>query len=463
MSEGSSTTVCPCGAESSEDARFCRDCGRALLESASDLLTLSPESVEQGPTKAEDGGNLRFWGPLLGAAAVVGLVWLVVSLLLGPGDSGTADDDVADDATAEESDEGADDDEGGEEGEEDDLGDSEDPVEVNNDGADVPQRTETSVSVVADTGGPALGEDVEYRLLMSTGSGGPSLLDLNTLELTSSAGIAAELVAVVGDLVLIQGRSQIQVLPVDNLGQEPVRLLEGFAQTSFFPQPRSGSGVVWVLAEGGSDGSGEIVLMDVARREPVDRLEHNLLDDNSLWSGTPYYGEVVLASPASGGVYELRDGEPQRMADGRLVEADDERALVQTCDDQLVCSYRWFDRPSWAPIELTQPPADFDIVEFRSGTDWLWTSRMESLQSGTLTNVVTGMAIEAVEVSGDGIFGSSRDTGPEISPDGRWLARKGDDPTTVELLNLLSGELVVIPVDELVDEKLFFVSGVGDE
>ena len=63
----------------------------------------------------------------------------------------------------------------------------------------------------------------------------------------------------------------------------------------------------------------------------------------------------VLLSDRSGGVYESTGERFVQVADGRLVAADDQRALVETCDQRLRCESRWFDRQTWEPVDLGLP------------------------------------------------------------------------------------------------------------
>lgn len=301
---------------------------------------------------------------------------------------------------------------------------------------------------------PVLGEIVQFDLLIGT-SGRPSVLDLDSGQVQHFEGNRVVPHTVTGRWLLVLHGSRTAALGLEDLAATPTQL--SFGPTTRFdiahPQQRTdGSAWLWLFDDNGV-GFPELALVDVATSEIVERGLSP--QETSLgYSGQTYLNEgPMLLSALSGGVYELSGGGFVQVADGRLVAADESRALVETCDRVLRCAAQWLDRRTWGPMDLMLPQEKVDGATFLNGTDWLWLINYGD-QPGRqrIFNVTTGQLVEI-----DGTGGTEHDLGPAVSPDGRWLATVGSEPDTIQLLELDSGNETRIGGLREVSGPLLFV------
>jgi hypothetical protein len=423
--------ACTCGYEASAAARFCGGCGcpieiadlpplgLAEIESEADFGAEADSEIltEQAVTK--NGPSPRRWMTVAGVVGGGLAAWLVWSLATG---SGSAPEAASDEPS---------------------------PTTV---AAPTTSTTESSsttttpapVPVVIETVGvpaPILGEELGYDLIIGT-NGRPAVLNLDSGEIRYAQGGRTVPLAVSGDWLIVQGSDRPHVLPLDDLGAD-------LADLPFSPEvwvesvddrQRHDGRARFALSE--SSGLPRLALVDLARNEIIeetayypDSVHYLTQTQVSLTDGSR------LISPISGGVYEERGNDFLLVADGRLIVADEHRALVETCDDRLRCSMHWLDRETWQPADLAVPADPFDLAILANGTDWLVT-----ISHGpgpgpnhNLLNIVTGQQVEIP--IGLSAF-NNLDHSLAISPDGRWLALASTGE--VKLLDLESGEEIVV-------------------
>ncbi|MEM9133821.1 MAG: hypothetical protein AAF962_10185 [Actinomycetota bacterium] len=313
------------------------------------------------------------------------------------------------------------------------------------------ERTTTSQRTVS--GGPngaVSTAESEYQLMVGISTGRPITLDPLTGVVTYHQGDGFVPHVVGSSWVLglaADGDDQLLALPVDDLGAEPVPVLE---RRFFFPRLRAEQVNDFAVAEIPEDEERPLVLVDLATLELV---EHPLIDVGALDDRrSPVVAldhNAGLFTPPAGGVYRV-DGEDVRLlTDGALVGADGERALVVDCDPALVCERRWID-PDGAPLDLVVPDSEPVTGRFVPDTDWF----IASGEFLTITDVVTGDVVELARRQ------APFDVGwlDAISPDGRWLALPGEARDSIELYDLSSGERYDIDLDEIVlRDALFFL------
>lgn len=302
--------------------------------------------------------------------------------------------------------------------------------------------TTSEIELLGD-GNPLLDEDVDYELIIGVSGGRPSVLDLDTGELRHSEdGGSFNPLTVSGEWILGRHSDHISALPLSDLGAE----LTQFSFPGYFDlaavQKRT-DGRVWFQLYDDEPGQPELVLVDIATGDTVEQLT---TPDGAF---PAFFGLYAGAGPMiftglSGGVYESAEDGFTRVADGRLLAADEVRVLVETCDARLQCSKQWLDRRTWQPIELAVPQERIDSGNFVNGTDWLLHFSWTSYGVPGLLNVVSGQEIEVGE------FDHGWEAQPAISPDGRWLATVTD-----------IGTASMIQIEELATGATFQFEGVG--
>ena len=297
---------------------------------------------------------------------------------------------------------------------------------------------------VVGAGKPLLGESTGFRLIMNSQTNGPLVLDLDTGELRSAPGVGTSLepVAVVGDRLIGRRFGQMVSLPLDDIDAEPVALSGNASYRAIdLASPRTDD-LVWL--SNFSDGTGSAVLVDPADGSVV---ETTVEDErfSALHRSMSYaFGEPDLVTSAAGGVYERRGDEFTKVADGSLIVADEFRALVLVCNDSLECRTQWFDRESWLLIGISAPEGSFIDASFVNRTNWLvvvgneaddFRVRLHDVELGTEIELERTMVTRFL------------DSGPTISPDGRWLAWT------------LGGKLFVLDLDNGTETEIEGITG----
>ncbi len=295
---------------------------------------------------------------------------------------------------------------------------------------------ESPTSTQLGNGEPLLGEPTGLQLVIGRVTDRPSILDLDTGELTLAPGASRgiEPIAMHGDWLVARQGDQLVALPAIDLEADPVPLLPEARWVDLVPQSVLHDGSAWVYDY--STQNVEMHLVDLASGNEVVQgpppPDHQSF---SGWSPPTAAGSPALMSHVSGGLYAADlVGGYRRVFDGRLIAADDTRALVETCDFAMVCLQTWFARDSWEQLDLKVPetPGRFAIeTSFVAGTDVVSSLGFDDDgQALVLTNVVTGTTYEVDDQYIDRIAG-----GPlAISPDGRWMGiRSGFQLTIIDL------------------------------
>ncbi len=273
-------------------------------------------------------------------------------------------------------------------------------------------------------GGPLLGEEVGYELIVS---GRPlKRLDLDTGALTELDVSVNNPIAAAGRTVLVRGNNGgMHALNLDT--GEPIQLQVEADHLSFVAVEDDGS--AWFHAS--TVGIGRFVRLDVASGAQLEERDANVADFGPIALAGLSLG---LATSPAGGVYE-QDGEQYRLvAPGQLLAASSDAVLVRQCDDTLQCSLQWLSREDFGPVDLLVPEGEVPYATMVQGTDWL---RVVALPNWTeeLFNIRTG---QIVDLSDEGW-----EAGPPISPDGEWLVRSGT-PGMLTVERLATGELIEI-------------------
>ena len=69
-------------------------------------------------------------------------------------------------------------------------------------------------------------------------------------------------------------------------------------------------------------------------------------------------GGPGVSGSASGGIFELVNGEYQRVAEGRPLAVSDEFVLAENCVSPTQCPSFWLDRATWGVVDRPIPEAD---------------------------------------------------------------------------------------------------------
>lgn len=403
--------VCSCGYDNPPHARICGGCGQATTDGVLQLLDLEDPRVE----RIERGGGRpaisRLWVLATGIVLVALIGWAVQSLSTSP----QTDDKPA----TSERDE-----------------DAPESRSTSTTVPGVPTTGRSEIEIVGD-GSPLLGEEVGYDLLIGLSTGRPSVLDLDSGQLTHAAGRRVTPMSISGDWLVVRSPDRIAALPLDDLTAPPTEFLSLPDFVNVADRQTRSDGLVWLWVESDPAGRAELALFDIANDQIAERLptpDGTIRGDASVNTTGP-----ALVSALSGGVYESTETGFMRVTDGRLLAADRSRALVETCDARLRCDLQWLDRRTWQPIDLPVPSGRLNRAGFINGTDWLWhfSFAARSLEH-RLLNVATGQAVGFADARLD------YDTPPAISPDGRWLATVNRVGSVIQIVELATGSTFLI-------------------
>ncbi|MEZ5228792.1 MAG: hypothetical protein R2710_19645 [Acidimicrobiales bacterium] len=393
---------CSCGERLIDASRFCSACGRSLDSEYATAERSSTTVVDTARTTGLDRRWLVVAAPLL-ALVVAWSTWPRGSV--DDRSSPTADA-VSESAVAEVT-------------EVDRIDDA-----VGADGSNPPPVVAERVQTrQIGTGAPLLGEVTGLRAIFVQSSSRVSVLDLDSGVLTSGATIYNwfEPLVVSGDWLVARIDVTLSAVPLGDLGARPVHLLgedglEPFALSIIFPEPRS-DGTIEVVKY--DDGGPSFVTVDVASGAAIDAFRPPYGVRPGTWIRSDVEDGERVFSTNDGGVYVSDDTLPLRTAEGRLVANDDERALVEQCDEALACRLGWLYRATWQPVDLAVPMVDIDGATFVGGTDWLLLTKSQTgFEQQWLFHVVSG-DLRLLEAGEHLNFEQSA---PPISPDGRWLA-----------------------------------------
>lgn len=298
-----------------------------------------------------------------------------------------------------------------------------------------------------------------YDLLITT-TGRPARLDLDTGTVIYAQGSRVSPQFAFDSWVVVESGidGSVGKLPLDNLGADlqPFVETDSIAAYSYLPSPLRAveSGELWIVVTRDLNSDQPTETLYLVDMETGDILDERIADAEA-WKVANSTRAELFTGPA-GGVYQATGATYRRVTDGRVITSDDQRALIQTCDDVLVCTLEWLDRRTWEPMDLVVPSNQDALYVVIPGTDWLSSILYSqgSISSAELLNVVTGDRIEDYDPESSYLNPSLL---PPVSPDGRWLVTRTDEIRQIGLRNLVSGETVFIELDEAVAGPIFFV------
>lgn len=447
--------VCECGHEADEGDRYCRHCGSGLQHHPDDPLLLDTSSGAETVVSHVQRGR-QFWLPIV----AIGLVALGIWGLAARGSTSESEQAAPagerdepevvipevepDHPTPNETANSSDD-------ENPDLSTSTTAPES----ATTPSESEPMA--------PILGQSVGYDLLVST-DGRPVIIDLDQGKITAHEGGRIHPVAITGQWLILESRtgSYPEKLPLDDLGGDPIPVLVdqelGFANampTIGEPEP----GTMWfALYRENANGSSFIPSLELVDLASGETIFHPLAAEGvqtiDLFGGRYANGPEGLMTGPSGGVYQARqDGYRLVAADGRLIAADQTRALVETCDARMSCERAWFDTATWEPLDLRIPDRRAFLTYLMPPTDWVLTVGLADLTQATMLNIATGRTLDLKLPESP----SSLPV-PAVSPDGRWLAQVDQDNRSVFFRDLLNGNTTTQTFEEPIEPPLFFIA-----
>ncbi|MEM9565873.1 MAG: hypothetical protein AAGA93_24845 [Actinomycetota bacterium] len=442
-------SVCACGSSFDEGDRFCRRCGRPAGEQAGLVPLLEPHaSVSTERVTSAAGRNPK-------VLYVVGAITVVLAVALVLATTGSSDAPGTDERTTPASEPSASVRAPPEEPQVATSPTSE-PTSATTSGADT-----ASSLLAARPGAPLLGTEVGYKLLVST-TGRPALIDLDRGTTLHVEGSRVFPIAVAGPWVVIDRATPggLARLPLDDLAADPDPIFAVDGATATFVSSPSGQvdprSILVSLIRQTRDPA-EIdetqYVVDPLSGEAVERVDDELWLDVSGLDADP--NNTLVTGPA-GGVYTRSSPEDgyRQVADGRLLAADDQRALVQSCDSTLQCTLTWLDRRTWEPLDLHVPSRQAGSVVLLHGTDWLLESTFGPEARASLLNVATG-ATRTVRPPEFGFRSGA--VLPAVSSDGQWLAEVTDQPRVIAITNLTTGETTEIELAEAATQPMFFI------
>lgn len=270
---------------------------------------------------------------------------------------------------------------------------------------------------------PVLGREVGLVVFASS-TNGLVRLDLDTGELVLVGDPSAPLLRTEEHLVLSsQERGEVYSADLTDLNEVSSIGIGGFSVV-----PSSKEGRVWGFQLGSfGDAITSAVEIDVATGD----REQTVTGPGGL------FGEILnpeVLTPPAGGVYALRTGEYERVADGSVVAQNSDMLLVERCDSELDCSVHWLDATTFEPrLELKQPVVE-GLARGRmlGGTPWLLLQDAR-FQSSRLFHATTGEVVPNVGAS----------EASTMSADGEVFAAFGN-ANVLELRDLTTGQWKVV-------------------
>lgn len=434
-------TRCVCGSESGGRARFCWGCGRQLTDLVDhDVLDL--DDSDALVTVVRTGGwDRRYLLPLAGLLAVAALAMIWGT---GQGEPVEHVEEAGNDAALPEP--------------TTTTTTRPETTALNDTTTEGTERPRSTATQEVSTGfdGP-----FGYDLLVAT-TGRPARLDLDTGTVTYVEGTRVFPQFVWRSWLIVGSGSNVDLarLPLNDLGADPEPLLEAEgAVYSHVVSPVSRiieTGQLWISVTAGvtaGEPTETLHLVDIETGAVLDEREA----DPEGWRLANADREGLFTAP-TGGIYQATGDTYRRVTDGRILASDSRRALVQTCNDELECRLRWLDGQSWEPLDLIVPEDQEAWYSMIPDTDWIFAPNFEAFAgptSGELFNVATGevMEVDLPQVTSSGISSLT----PAVSPDGRWLATRGEDTKFLEFRDLASGDTVSIVLEDRIAGPIFFI------
>ncbi len=314
--------------------------------------------------------------------------------------------------------------------------------------ASMPDEEDLSNLTLLDEAGEpvVLAEPVGYALLVVSGHGPSSVVDLDSQRLVELPEVRGDIaLTTASHIVLASGSGPVRSASFADLGAELVELdsLNDWPQLSVGPDPDQ----AWALTYGEEDGSQTRTLVDLKTGEAI-RSYPVVVSFSPIGQGP-----IDLVNVIGGGVFEeTSEGHYRRFANGWAVAATGELVLVRRCSSDLTCTGLWLDRASGATLDYPSP--DLQSTEWwgagiDSSNNWYWTRDPRQGTEGVrLTHIRTGREIE--------LSGIESWPGPSVSPDGRWVTYLDHRLGQLALVNLET-ERIYHVVDAFRGNQVIFV------
>ncbi|MEM7324922.1 MAG: hypothetical protein AAF531_17680 [Actinomycetota bacterium] len=435
-------TRCVCGSESDEHARFCWSCGRPIGDDRRLGGLAVGETGAMVASTVVDGSVLRTGASdRRGLLAMVGLLAVVALAMLwgtSRGEPTTPAEEQGDEASPRTT---------------TTIGPTTTATTPTTE-RPITTSTLTIQQIATELEGP-----FGYDLLIST-VGRPARLDLDGGTVSVAEGSRVFPQFVWGSWVVVMSGSgqNIARLPLGDLGAHPelfideVGLIHSYVASPISTASQTGQFWIGVYSES-SEPNEALYHVDLE----TGKAEERAADDETYLLANALANGLITAR--TGGVYQHTADGYRKVTDGRVLLSDTDRALVETCDDDLVCTLRWLDTANWERLDLEVPVDQQRFHQSIPGTDWIFSRDYDvyaGSTSGALLNVVNGEVI-MVNVP-DASNGSYQSLTPAVSPDGRWLATRGEDTAILELRDLVDGDIVRIELEERIAGPMFFIS-----
>lgn len=290
------------------------------------------------------------------------------------------------------------------------------------------EATTTVLTRADGSPGPLLGEETGLTLAFgSMERRGIQLLDLDSGELEVRSQLRGQPIGHMGsNLVLFGENGRPRLVDLDDPEAGEVRLSgAGWGQVTLIEEDR-----LWLLEEG-ADGV-SLVAFDETGRE-VGRNDAATRGLVGWYAFGPSVGRPpeLVARPGAG-LYR-QEGEGYRLvARGQALAVGERLALMEECDDAMICRARWIDVGTGGVVDHPVPdPLDGGTYLAVVGDDrWLLAVDWQVGQA-SLADIPGGGIVW--EFGADRLFGPF---GPSavISDDGRWLLDpSGVEPVVVDL------------------------------
>lgn len=397
------TAGCSCGAANPPSSRFCSSCGRPLIGDVQLIDDGAAIAGEHGPAPLQTSSSTRW---LLGVGVLLAAVIAWSAIAASPPPEDLADGFETDDEVEIE--------------ESSTTTNPPRTTTTDPDRTDSTRRTTTTtapVEVIGD-GGPLLGEETGFDLLIGLHAQRPSRLDLDTGEIVHVDEPGAfNPILVSGSFVVGRLNDSISVLPIDDLAAKPHVLGGSTTYYELVSRAARTDGRAVFLEQPFDSRSPAMQLVDLATLETVETYPPPEGVAVNYWGGFGLSSDPALVNTFAGGVYErLGDDRFIRRSPGRMLAVDGARVLVERCDERLTCERAWLDRQNWSDTDLRVPDEMFDSAWMLNDTNWMFYATSGPEWEPRLFNIVDGRDIAMAQEIDFWSFGIA------ISPDGRWHA-----------------------------------------
>gem|GEM_PF-3779159 len=280
------------------------------------------------------------------------------------------------------------------------------------------ESPETDDPAVEDLEGPLLGETSGWWLFYG-GNDQLQRLDLDTGEVDNFGLRAAPVAFGAGELILVTDQGSAGRVSLEDPGEQPQGWL--LSRIARIDEP----GFLWLYTVDDATWTKQDLRTDmiVERRFAPQQVFPDFRSDFAQL-GVPGPDLVTTTS----GIYRYEGDQYVRELFGTVLEVDEDRALVDSCDSELTgCSAEWLHINDWSPTGDRRPGERIESAALVGADRWLhviFKNGDTQLQS-TSSEVTYTMDDATVAIA--------------VSPDGGWLAALQRDGGVI-LSNLDDGE-----------------------